>query len=197
MHCAQPFPTAKNNFLIPIGSLANSTRCGSEQIFYRLMSLSLNISFSICTTLYPPSRKISHCPIKWLIKFRKCWRWQGDTFIEGDDLSIYPEFENWRQNRQWKLGYFRRFLLKRLADHYNLSGKLEESLDLYLQLASLDLLSTELHLTILDLLLRLGQHQDFVEYCDMLEAVYERSSIPLCGSHSCKMQVFPDPGHPN
>ncbi|MGI6740689.1 MAG: AAA family ATPase [Brevefilum sp.] len=106
--------------------------------------------------------------------------WQGDTFIEGDDLSIYPEFENWRQNRQWKLGYFRRFLLKRLADHYNLSGKLEESLDLYLQLASLDLLSTELHLTILDLLLRLGQHQDFVEYCDMLEAVYEKEfNTPL------------------
>ena len=106
--------------------------------------------------------------------------WQGDTFIEGDDLSIYPEFEHWRQSRQWKLGYFRRFLINKLADHYSLSGKLEESLGLYLQLASLDILSTELHLTILDLLLRLGQHQDFVEYCDMLETIFEKEfNTPL------------------
>ncbi len=106
--------------------------------------------------------------------------WHGDTFIGGDDLSTYPEFEHWRQGWHWKLGYYRRVLLRRLADHYLAAGKLEAALELFIKLSSIDLLSTELHLKILDLMLRLGHHQEIIDYCDMLETIYEREfNAPL------------------
>jgi len=100
--------------------------------------------------------------------------WRGDNFLIGDNLSSYPELENWRQNWEMQLLYYQRLLLNRLAKHYQADGRLELAIDTFVRLGRIDLLNIDVHSTIIDLIIKLGRYQEVVDYCDSLEIVYEK-----------------------
>jgi DNA-binding SARP family transcriptional activator/tetratricopeptide (TPR) repeat protein len=106
--------------------------------------------------------------------------WHGDQIIQGDDFSDYPEVDMWCQtlNNEW--GSHRMFLLKRLAEHNQASGRLEMAMDLFIQLGRLNHLDTPSHLAVIDILIKLGRHQETLEFCDALEVFFERElNAPL------------------
>lgn len=100
--------------------------------------------------------------------------WQGDGFIQGDDLSSYPEVENWHQLRHRLLSHQCKFLKRRLADHYLAAGQLELALVAFIELGRTDLADTAIHQSIIEILTKLGRYQDAIDYCDGLEVRYER-----------------------
>ena len=100
--------------------------------------------------------------------------WHGESFLLGEDLSAYPEIEFWRQTQNKILITYRRSLMNRLGEHYQASGHPEMALNLFMHLVQGDLLDVNLHLAILEILTQLGRHQEVVDYCDELEAGYER-----------------------
>ena len=109
--------------------------------------------------------------------------WRGDDFIQGDDLSSYPEIENWHQLRHRLLSHQCKFLKRRLADHYLAAGQLELALVSFIALGRIDLADTAIHLAVVDILTKLGRYQDAIDYCDGLESRYEREyNTPLPGS---------------
>jgi DNA-binding SARP family transcriptional activator/tetratricopeptide (TPR) repeat protein/energy-coupling factor transporter ATP-binding protein EcfA2 len=106
--------------------------------------------------------------------------WHGDRIIQGDDLTDYPELDAWCQTLNNDLGLHRVFLIKRLAEHYQASGKLEMAMDLFIQLGRLNHLDIPSHLSVIDILIKLGRHQESLEFCDSLEVYFERElSAPL------------------
>ena len=106
--------------------------------------------------------------------------WRGDTFIMGDDLTNYPEVEHWRNFIEQKIIHQRRFLERRLAAHYYAAGQLEFALKLYVDLGREELADVSIHLTVLDILSKLGRLQDAIDYCDNLEIRYEQTyNAPL------------------
>ncbi|MEA3327351.1 MAG: AAA family ATPase [Chloroflexota bacterium] len=100
--------------------------------------------------------------------------WHGESFLLGEDLSTYPEIEFWRQTQNKIQVNYRRSLMKRLGEHYQAAGHPEMALGLFMQLVQGDLLYVNLHLAVLEILTQLGRHQEVVDYCDKLEADYER-----------------------
>ncbi|HAF49256.1 MAG TPA: hypothetical protein DCL08_08495 [Anaerolineaceae bacterium] len=106
--------------------------------------------------------------------------WRGNTFISGDNLLNYPAVENWRQQINRKLNHDRKFLISRLAEHYQHGGKPERALTLFMLLGRMDTSDVTSQCAALDLLINLGRHQDANNYCDTLESIYEREySAPL------------------
>ncbi|KUK45989.1 MAG: hypothetical protein XD73_1138 [Anaerolinea thermophila] len=106
--------------------------------------------------------------------------WRGNTFISGDKLSNYPAVENWRQQINRKLNHDRKFLISRLAEHYQNGGKPERALTLFMLLGRMDTSDISSQCAALDLLINLGRHQDANNYCDTLESIYEREyNTPL------------------
>jgi DNA-binding SARP family transcriptional activator len=106
--------------------------------------------------------------------------WQGDILIDGDHLEKYPEIELWRRHHQQELTHHRGFLTKRLAEHYRATGELEQSLVYFTKISHMDLLDTSIHLAILEILTKLGRHQEVIDYCDSLEVAFERQyNAPL------------------
>ncbi|RQV96055.1 hypothetical protein EH221_05265, partial [bacterium] len=106
--------------------------------------------------------------------------WRGNTILTGDNLEKYHSVEIWRQSTNNKLNHRRKFLMKRLADHYRVSGQDERALSVLMELAKLDFTDVESQCTALDILLDLGRHQDAMNYCDTLENVYEHEfNAPL------------------
>jgi len=106
--------------------------------------------------------------------------WHGNTVIDGDNLTAYPQFEHWRRSLDQNLSYQRRFFMRTLADHYRAAGQLESALELFFSLGRMDPLDVGIQLSILEILTSLGRNQDSVEYCDSLEIIYEREyNAPL------------------
>lgn len=106
--------------------------------------------------------------------------WHGNSIIQGDDLTPYPELESWRQTLERKTTQHRKFLMKRLADHFQASGQLEPALNLYRRLGRTDVFDVTSHLSVLDILTRLGRHQEAIGYCDDLEDKFARKyNAPL------------------
>ena len=106
--------------------------------------------------------------------------WHGDRIIQGDDFSDYPVIDAWFQALNNNLGMHRVFLMKRLAEHYQAAGKLEMAMDLFIYLGRLNHLDIPVHLAVIDILLRLGRHQEALQYCDALEVIFEREyNAPL------------------
>ncbi|MDW7753794.1 MAG: AAA family ATPase, partial [Brevefilum sp.] len=106
--------------------------------------------------------------------------WRGNTFISGDNLLNYPAVENWRQQINRKLNHDRKFLINRLAEHYQHGGKPERALTQFMLLGRMDTSDVSSQCAALDLLINLGRHQDANNYCDTLESIYEREySAPL------------------
>ncbi len=106
--------------------------------------------------------------------------WKGDDVFQGEDFSDYADFELWRQTLGKNLKHQRLVLKKRLAEHYRATGQLEFALGEFLHLARLNQSDTELHLVILDILIKLGRLQEALEFCDDLEIIYEREyNAPL------------------
>jgi DNA-binding SARP family transcriptional activator len=128
--------------------------------------------------------------------------WHGDTIIDGDNLSYYVEIENWRQTLDQKLRHQRKFLMQRLAKHYRAAGQLELALDLFTQLGRIDVLDVSTHLSIMNILAKLGRYQGVFDYCDALEEVYERDfHAPLsdeilnrCHEIQCQIESGDKPG---
>jgi DNA-binding SARP family transcriptional activator len=100
--------------------------------------------------------------------------WRGDEVIQGDDLSDYPELEAWRQRLNRNLSQQREILMKRLADHYQADGQLDWALDVYIQLGRMNHLDISTHLSVIDILIKLGRLQESLEFCDALEVIFER-----------------------
>jgi predicted ATPase len=100
--------------------------------------------------------------------------WRGNTFISGDNLLNYPAVENWRQSINRKLNHDRKFLISRLAEHYQHGSKPEKALTLFMLLGRMDTSDVSSQCAALDLLINLGHHQDANNYCDTLESIYER-----------------------
>jgi predicted ATPase len=100
--------------------------------------------------------------------------WRGNRVIQGDDLSSYQELDRWRQNLRRKLNLQREFLIRRLAAHYQSSGQLELAMDLYINLGRMNYQDNVSHLAVIDILTKLGRHQEALEYCDALEVIFER-----------------------
>ena len=106
--------------------------------------------------------------------------WHGDSFIQGKDLSTYPELEIWRQTLNKTVSHHREILMQRLADHYQACGQLERALDLFIQLGRLNYLEPQSHLSAIDTLTKLGRFNEVLEFCDALEAIFEREyNAPL------------------
>jgi DNA-binding SARP family transcriptional activator/tetratricopeptide (TPR) repeat protein len=106
--------------------------------------------------------------------------WHGDRIIQGDDFSDYPELDTWCQMLNNDLGLHRVFLMKRLAEHYQDSGKLEMGMDLFIKLGRLNHLDIPSHLAVIDILIKIGRHQEALEFCDALEVIFERElNAPL------------------
>lgn len=57
--------------------------------------------------------------------------WRGDEILKGDNLTTYPEIENWRRSLNQTLSHQRRTLMETLAKHYQASGRLEQALDYF------------------------------------------------------------------
>lgn len=99
--------------------------------------------------------------------------WRGNSLISGDNLSNYPAIDNWRQSINRKFNHQRKFLISRLAEHYQKSGKPEKALTLFMLLERIDASDVSSQCAALDLLITMGRHQDAVNYCDTLEDIYE------------------------
>lgn len=109
-------------------------------------------------------------------------QWHGDRVIQGDDLSVYPGLDEWRKNLDRYLSLHREFLMKRLASHHQACGQLERAMDLFTHLGRLNYLDISSHFAVLDILTKLGRHQESLEYCDALEVIFEREyNAPLPG----------------
>ena len=100
--------------------------------------------------------------------------WHGESFMLGEDLAAYPEMNFWRTTQNKKLVNYRRSLMSRLGEHYQVAGHYESALDQYMQLVQGDLLDVNLHLAILEILTQLGRHQEVVNHCDELETALEQ-----------------------
>ena len=106
--------------------------------------------------------------------------WRGDTILLGDNLEKYHAIEIWRQSTNNKLNHKRKFLMKRMADHYRISGQDESALSVFMELAKLDFTDIDSQCTALDILIGLGRQQDAMNYCDTLENIYEHEfNAPL------------------
>lgn len=100
--------------------------------------------------------------------------WRGETIIQGENLDAYAGIEIWHQTLNRKLGHQRNFLILRLAQHHRAAGQLAIALDYFIQLGRMDSLDVPTHLSVLDILTKLGRYQEAVDYCDMLEKIYEQ-----------------------
>jgi len=106
--------------------------------------------------------------------------WHGDTIIHGDNLTAYVEFESWRQSLDRTLGQQRKFLINKLAKHFQAAGKPEMALELFVQIGQQFPLDIDTHVSVLETLITLGRHQELLNYCDHLEEVYEtKFNAPL------------------
>ena len=106
--------------------------------------------------------------------------WRGDRILEGDNLSSYPAMDSWRRELNQKLSEQRKFLMRKLADHYRMVGKPQLALELLTKLGRMDLMDVRLHLSILEILSDLKRHQAVVDYCDALEiALEDEYNVPL------------------
>ena len=106
--------------------------------------------------------------------------WQGDRIFQGEDFSDYPVLADWHQSVNMKLSQHREILMRRLADHYQASGQLEQAMDLFTHLGRLNIMDQSAHLAVIDILIKLGRHQEAQEFCDALEVIYEREhNAPL------------------
>jgi DNA-binding SARP family transcriptional activator len=106
--------------------------------------------------------------------------WRGKELLQGENLSAYPEIENWRRSLQRELSHQRGTLMEKLANHYRASGRLERALSLFVQLGKMDLFDVMVHLAVLDVLTRMRRFQEAVDYCDELEIDFEREyNAPL------------------
>jgi DNA-binding SARP family transcriptional activator/tetratricopeptide (TPR) repeat protein len=100
--------------------------------------------------------------------------WHGDQVIQGDDFHTYPVLADWRHTLNRNLNSHRQFLMKRLAEHFQACGQPERALDLFIQLGRLNYLDIASHLAVVNLLTKLGRHQEAMEFCDALEVIFER-----------------------
>lgn len=106
--------------------------------------------------------------------------WRGDSLLQGENLTAYPEIEDWRRTLNRKLSHQRTTLMEKLANHYRASGRVELALELFLELGQRDLLDANFHLSVLELLMEMRRFQECVDYCDELELAYEREyNAPL------------------
>jgi len=106
--------------------------------------------------------------------------WRGDVILQGDNLSTYPEIENWQRSLNRELTHQRRTLMEKLATHFRTLGRLEKALDLFIQLGKMDLFDVMCHLSVLDILTHMRRFQEAVDYCDALETAFEREyNAPL------------------
>ena len=116
--------------------------------------------------------------------------WQGDSIIEGDNLSNYSEIEAWRQTHDRRLSYHRQYLLRRLAYHHRANGFLDEALEIFSHLAESNILDVSYHLEAINILADLGRHNDVIIYCDDLERIYEtnyNSPLPDAIMERCQL----------
>jgi DNA-binding SARP family transcriptional activator len=90
--------------------------------------------------------------------------WRGDEILQGDNLTSYPEIEDWRRSLNQTLSHQRRTLMEMLANHYQASGRLEQALDYFVQLGKLDIFNTSFHLAVLDILTQMSRFQEIVDY---------------------------------
>lgn len=100
--------------------------------------------------------------------------WHGDQVIQGDDFHTYPVLADWRHTLNRNLSSHRHFLMNRLAEHFQSCGQPERALDLFIQLGRLNYLDITSHLAVVNVLTKLGRHQEAMEYCDALEVIFER-----------------------
>jgi len=106
--------------------------------------------------------------------------WRGNKIISGDNLEKYHAIDVWRQSINNKLNHRRKYLMKRLAEHYHISGQLEKALIVFMSLAKIDSSDVASQCAALDILVSMGRHQDAMNYCDTLENIYELEfSSPL------------------
>ena len=99
--------------------------------------------------------------------------WRGNKIIAGDNLSKYPAIDIWRQSINNKLNHRRKYLMQRLAEHYQISGQLEKALTTFMSLSRIDSSDVSSQCAALDILISMGRHQDAMNYCDTLENIYE------------------------
>lgn len=99
--------------------------------------------------------------------------WRGNKICCGDNLSKYPAIDIWRQSINNKLNHRRKYLMKRLAEHYQISGQLEKALPTFMKLSRIDTSDVANQCAALDILISMGRHQDAMNYCDTLENIYE------------------------
>ncbi len=99
--------------------------------------------------------------------------WRGNNIITGDNLTKYPAIDIWRQSTNNKLNHRRKYLIKRLAEHYQISGQFEKALIEFMNLAKIDSSDVSSQCAALDILISMGRHQDAMRYCDTLENIYE------------------------
>lgn len=107
--------------------------------------------------------------------------WRGNKIVAGDNLTKYPAIDIWRQSINNKLNHRRKYLIKRLAEHYQISGHLEKALTEFMNLARIDSSDVSSQCAALDILISMGRHQDAMRYCDTLENIYElefNSALP-------------------
>lgn len=100
--------------------------------------------------------------------------WRGNKICCGDNISKYPAIDIWRQSINNKLNHRRKYLMKRLAEHYQISGQLEKALTQFMRLSRIDTSDVSSQCAALDMLISMGRHQDAMNYCDTLENIYER-----------------------
>jgi len=100
--------------------------------------------------------------------------WHGNSLMDGEDLSAYNEMEIWRQSVDQRAKHQRKYLMRRLAEHYRAAGHPEKALDYFRQLSELDFLDVDNQLAVMKLMTSLGRNQEVLEFCDSLESVYER-----------------------
>lgn len=106
--------------------------------------------------------------------------WRGDQFLQGDDLTPYPEINSWRTLMNLELKHQQQSLMEKLAEHYRSAGRLESALAFFGRLGQMDLLDVNYHLAVLDILTRMNRYQEAVNYCDALEVAYEKEfNAPL------------------
>ncbi len=119
--------------------------------------------------------------------------WRGNIILTGDNLEKYHAVDIWRQSVNNKLNHRRKFLMKRLADHYRISGQDERALAVFMELAKIDFTDIPCQCTALDILISMGRHQDAMNYCDTLENVYEhefQSPLPEEILSRCQRSQF-------
>ncbi len=106
--------------------------------------------------------------------------WHGDRIFDGDDFHDYPDLEAWCQALDKELGLQRVYMMRHLAVHYQALGQLQKAIDLFVHIGRLNCQDISSHLAVMDLLLKLGRHQEIQEFCDALEVLFEREyNAPL------------------